>query len=70
MNQIIINSIIIIIVWIDSVSWATLTFFDLGKGSEKQNEFFNGIFHKGGGVPPDFGSVSILFFYIFKHGLN
>ena len=23
-----------------------------------------------GGVPTDFGSVSILFFFIFKHGLN
>ena len=23
-----------------------------------------------GGVPPHFGSVSILFFFIFKHGLN
>ena len=23
-----------------------------------------------GGVPPDFGSVSILFYFIFKHGLN
>ena len=30
----------------------------------------SGIFHKGGGVPTDFGSVSILFFFIFKHGLN
>ena len=41
----------------------------LGKGSKKKKKKY-GIFHKGGGVPPDFGSVSILFFFIFKHGLN
>ena len=29
-----------------------------------------GIFPKGGGVPSDFGSVSQLFLFVFKHGLN
>ena len=41
----------------------------LGKGLIKIKKKY-GIFHKGGGVPPDFGSVSILFLFIFKHGLN
>ena len=36
----------------------------------KKKKKQSGIFHKGGGVSTDFGSVSILFFFIFKHGLN
>ena len=41
-------------------------FFSLGKGSKKKL----GIFLRGGGVPSDFGSVSQLFLFVFKHGLN